>query len=783
MKLKNFFTSRKYLKKLFIWLSAAIASIVIILSVTVYFTVQQIFMKNEIETSQKVLSQVRFNIEFVDQTIKSISNYMFVNPYISSIINSPTRSDIDINNLYTTLNNVINPTLLSNGYIHSICLYNSNSEQYYYVGKSLFFDDRELKQIINSYPEVPKQKPIFRQIENEYSKTDMYENVITYIMYETGSTPEKIESGIVINVRPEWLLDNIAAINMVEKNSGDQIFILDNKRKFIEANSSNTTFQQELLNEFTKNEGEKKTATGSFQFRAKQDGGYIVTYNKIDSIGLTLLKVQSEKKVYKNISILRNSIIIAALIILVLSIIISIAVSKKLYKPLGKLVKQVESNRNKGFTSESKDEISYLNNMYQYSLDRLNDYDQEKIKYRSIMKVHWLKNFITDGEIDKEQFRSVCAENLIQLTFDSNFVVCVIRIDSLSEFKRTNESKDREIVRFAITNILTELLSDKFSAECVEMGEDQVVAIIQIDQGTQNYLEEISVPVKQTQEILLRHFDVSVTASFGEKAFGVPKLPESYGNALDNSMYRFVLGKRSIITPEAVKENSSNIRNKYSQKLEAKLIENIKLGDVEKVEEYLQEIFREITSFSYNNIVLAAISLVDSVKKAIDDISRVNGKASKFDFVDVKNLIYELETQDEFLELFLTSIKNCMRDPAGSPTDMKYNIISETVVDIITKNYSDPGLCQNQIADSLKTSSRQLARIFKSTTGMSIPDYISDVRLRKAEELLMHSQINVYEIISKIGFDNESYFYRMFKRKYGYTPKEYALLKISDKKE
>ncbi|MNC09728.1 Arabinose operon regulatory protein [compost metagenome] len=54
-------------------------------------------------------------------------------------------------------------------------------------------------------------------------------------------------------------------------------------------------------------------------------------------------------------------------------------------------------------------------------------------------------------------------------------------------------------------------------------------------------------------------------------------------------------------------------------------------------------------------------------------------------------------------------------------------------------------------------------------------DCINETRLAQARLYLEQQQMTVAEIMEKVGFSNESYFYRLFKRRYGTTPKEYRL--------
>lgn len=52
-------------------------------------------------------------------------------------------------------------------------------------------------------------------------------------------------------------------------------------------------------------------------------------------------------------------------------------------------------------------------------------------------------------------------------------------------------------------------------------------------------------------------------------------------------------------------------------------------------------------------------------------------------------------------------------------------------------------------------------------------EYLNEVRLERAKELLDNSELKLKEIIDEVGFGSYPYFFSLFKKKYGMTPKEY----------
>lgn len=84
-------------------------------------------------------------------------------------------------------------------------------------------------------------------------------------------------------------------------------------------------------------------------------------------------------------------------------------------------------------------------------------------------------------------------------------------------------------------------------------------------------------------------------------------------------------------------------------------------------------------------------------------------------------------------------------------------------------------VCLESIATVFFYSPNHLNMIFKREIGMSIPDYISDLRIELAKTWLCDNQHSIGKIAETLRYSNLSYFALVFKRKTGMTPKEYRL--------
>lgn len=99
--------------------------------------------------------------------------------------------------------------------------------------------------------------------------------------------------------------------------------------------------------------------------------------------------------------------------------------------------------------------------------------------------------------------------------------------------------------------------------------------------------------------------------------------------------------------------------------------------------------------------------------------------------------------------------------------------MTEKLKEIIMEHLDDPELSSKLLSQELGLSRSKFYRELKHIDGLSLSDYIRNVRLEKAENLLAHSAYTAREVVDMTGFVNLSHFSKIFKLKYGMAPVEY----------
>ncbi|OGS20976.1 MAG: hypothetical protein A3J83_05950 [Elusimicrobia bacterium RIFOXYA2_FULL_40_6] len=82
-------------------------------------------------------------------------------------------------------------------------------------------------------------------------------------------------------------------------------------------------------------------------------------------------------------------------------------------------------------------------------------------------------------------------------------------------------------------------------------------------------------------------------------------------------------------------------------------------------------------------------------------------------------------------------------------------------------------ICTNNLAKELHISPSRFAHIFKEINGCSATNYLTEMRLSQAKRILKASDKNISEIAYQVGFPDEHYFSRVFKKKEKCTPTQY----------
>ncbi len=113
--------------------------------------------------------------------------------------------------------------------------------------------------------------------------------------------------------------------------------------------------------------------------------------------------------------------------------------------------------------------------------------------------------------------------------------------------------------------------------------------------------------------------------------------------------------------------------------------------------------------------------------------------------------------------------------------ESRNNDYVDIALNYIEENYANPNFSVKNVAEYVKIDRTYLYRLFKDETGLSVIDYINRHRISQAESMLSDQSLAIKDVAYSVGFSDQMYFSKVFKKHTGKTPTEFKRSLVNDK--
>lgn len=212
---------------------------------------------------------------------------------------------------------------------------------------------------------------------------------------------------------------------------------------------------------------------------------------------------------------------------------------------------------------------------------------------------------------------------------------------------------------------------------------------------------------------------------------------------------------------------------KYPLENEQELLGKVKIGDRTGAKEILNSILGTILFQNPGELGILKVRMLELL--SILSRAAVEGGVNVEKMLK-RNLAYinkVMSIQDqEDLCVWISEALNEFIELVYSSQDSSRITQIRPALNYIDANYDKP-INLTDIARSCHLSVSRLAHIFKEQMGITVIDYLTNVRIQRAKQLLLATDQNCTEICFQVGYNNQSYFTRTFKELVGMTPREF----------
>lgn len=442
---------------------------------------------------------------------------------------------------------------------------------------------------------------------------------------------------------------------------------------------------------------------------------------------------------------------------------ISLGVQSYITKPLKKkkIVEEVLNVRNIILKEKmEKEDKAWLEEQYLNNLP--------------ILREHLHNNLIMGRTRQMSDFARQFAIYEIELE-ETNIGVVVFTIDGQTDTQEEFFEKSFQLVNIRIAEMIRKFLPKDYKKIVFQSYNNEVVVIFNAGSDSATAIKDVTLMAENIKNTIFLEAKVSVSAGVGRIYPHIRDASLSYQEAVKALNYRLIYGNSTVLYIDHVEmkemkhaylfndlnETLKNLQNTLStgSANEVKKLTGTTISQIVSCESipyyYVQQVYCQLLSSLLRTLYEMNISLEDLYNTPV----HLYGELFK------KGTLEEIEQwYDDLVERACSAI--------NQKKDEKTSVVISSAVRYIKENCKRD-ISLGEVAEFVNLNPSYLSRIFKEEKGIQFVEYVRNVKMDMAKEMLKNSHKKIYQISEELGYQNVQYFSTIFKNTVGMTPVEY----------
>lgn len=287
---------------------------------------------------------------------------------------------------------------------------------------------------------------------------------------------------------------------------------------------------------------------------------------------------------------------------------------------------------------------------------------------------------------------------------------------------------------------------------------------------------------KDLEEIMKNYSTIAYFGGIGQPVARLRELEESFREAERALAARFTMELNRIISVDDIRmaQNVDTLDDieitsfGEIEKTRTMLEKFLNNGVEDEIDEFVDVYINELPEENLKSVLMRQYIIMDAYIVMMSFCEKIEGIEGKMQAQseELKNSMKTIQTLEEiknYIRMLLKKIIGVRDTISGR----RYSDIIEIAKDQIRKTYMSDEISLNTIAAEVGMSPSYFSSIFSKEMGKTFVEYLTEIRMDRAKELLMCSSMKTSEIGHEVGYKDPHYFSYIFKKTQNCTPKEF----------
>lgn len=578
-------------------------------------------------------------------------------------------------------------------------------------------------------------------------------------------------------------LDREKMANFLQSPYEDgSVFLLhgDNEWLFGEENQTEPLpLQTAILEEIQK----QPSSSEPFMFEWN-DTEYTVSYDHFNRLGENwhYVSIAPMSNITSPVVFISKLSIYLSVFVFMFAIILSLFASRKLYAPIEKLIKNTYGKQ----PIKAKSEFELIETTFQSLSSESKELEGRLKKHLPYLRKGYLLQLL-QGYLYSYNEQDI-QKQLAQYGSDAKnrkYAVVFIQIYGFNQVEQRFTEGDEGLVSFIAANIAEELMKSSETEADVINFHDLTLGIL-FSFSADSKEKEMDRKMLEFSDSFNDHFSqickLQVSIGISRSADSLKSIPTIFEETKSALSFRNLQEKNQIIEMKKVDELTNVQSNfEYPFDIEKEVTHAIRLRDNEAAIKLLNEFFDKHTEQNVNEAILkqGALKLLGSIFHIVLQTTLIEGFVNKG--AKLYEQLYKLKDPAEMNYWFKQKVILPIIEELTEKQDQRLHLIVQKVTEMLDDRYMED-ISLEYCADQVNLNPSILSKVFKDITGWNFIDYLTNIRVQKAKELLIETDTKIKDIAENIGYQH-SYFNRIFKKFEGVTPSQFREMSRKEQKD